>query len=96
MSPEKIEEAKQAVELYKAEEELKKKGVIPPDGDISSLVEQEGLEEGEEDTEAWEVWLDKAITYVGFGVLAILGLVTAIVAASSRGDTQADSMLAES
>ena len=59
MSDEKIAEAREAVQLYKEQEELRKQGLLPPEG-------EEG--EGEEEADAMEAMLDKAITYIAIGV----------------------------
>ena len=61
MSPEKIEEAKQAVALHKAQEELRAQGLWPPEGEGE---EGDGEEEGDE----MEAWFDKVITYVAVAV----------------------------
>ena len=68
MSPEKIEEAKQAVALHKAQEELRKQGLLPEEG------------EGEEDEgDEWEVWFDRVITRVAIGVAGVAVLVGVVI-----------------
>ena len=68
MSPEKLAEAKEAVDLWKAQEELKKAGVLPE--------EEEGEGEGEED--AWETWLDGLITKFGVGMAVLIGVMAVV------------------
>ena len=62
LSPEKLQEAKDAVALHKAQTEARKAGLL------------EGVEgEGEEEEEdAWEAWFDWLLVRVGLGALALI------------------------
>ena len=63
MSPEDLKAAKEAVDLYKAREKLKEEGLLPPEDDAG--------EEGAEDEDAMEAALDKWLTRISLGVLAV-------------------------
>ena len=72
MSPEKLAEAKEAVDLWKAQKELKEQGLLPED-------DEEG-EEGEgEEEDAWEKWLDGMITKFGAAMAVLMGVVAVVV-----------------
>ena len=65
LTPEHIENAKAAIELHKAQMELKKQGLLPPDDG------EEG--EGEEGDE-WEDWFDRVIGKSALVVVVVAGL----------------------
>lgn len=68
MTPEKIEEAKQAVELHKAQEELRKQGLLPQEED-----------EPTEEELAYEEYLDGLVTKFAIGLALFVLLFAAVV-----------------
>ena len=68
MTPEAIQEAKDAVEIHKMQEALKAEGVLEPE-DLG--------EEADEDT-AYEIWLDGLVTKFA-GVMAIVVALFAVL-----------------
>jgi hypothetical protein len=65
LTPEAIEQAKAAVELHRAREELKKQGLL-----------EEEEEEGEEE-DGWEAWLDAMLTKFALVLAVLIGLCAA-------------------
>ena len=84
MSPEQLETSRKAVELHKAQEELRRQGV-DVDKAMADLrmLHGEG-EEGEGEGEEEETRLDRFITYAAL-VFAVIAVVVALVVGVSNG-----------